>query len=657
MPTDTSQFYGGYNASNNTINNNSSAPQLPANLNMTNSANEQTGAQQGGTQSSPGPISVDNLGKSTVTPPTLPSSPTDTNSYPSIIAGTLPPPAPEPTDTTTPYTNTSTGLLGSISKLMGLDTNKAADTQTQNDLAGVTKLTARQNEITGQLTALNNQANAIPLQNENNAQGVTGMVGVNAANTRDLRDNAIKALSLKSEFDVNQGNLANAKDTAQRAIDLTYQPIEQQIDYQTKLLQLYTPFMNAEQKTKADALTLANTQKATALADQKKQQQDVVNAAQTNGDATSASAALKLDPNSSTFTQDLAKIQSGIKLKDSYQVENSTDAFGNPVSKIFDSTTGKFVSGGNGGAITDSTVSNGTPIVGSGGTGTGSNKLSFDQYGLLANTDFNPTNMVDALSQKYLDQYIKNGTVPTASTLGRSMKPEAMAQVDSRARDLYFKATGTALPSPQIIKGYQDIITKNNQLANNLQIQEQTVKNNVDLSLANIKKNNLNSIGFKPLDNFINSVNDMLNDPATGQLIAQNSTIQNELGSLLAVKNASGTTVYDKLTSAGIITSADNEAQIKSKVGALLGEASNFADSLKNANASLYKQVDPFLQDPNNPARAQMKVESALNKIGANYNDVISKTPQGKIPVLENSSGQVGYITPEEYNVSYYTKL
>lgn len=324
MPTDTSQFYGGYNASNNTINNNSSAPQLPANLNMTNSANEQTGAQQGGTQSSPGPISVDNLGKSTVTPPTLPSSPTDTNSYPSIIAGTLPPPAPEPTDTTTPYTNTSTGLLGSISKLMGLDTNKAADTQTQNDLAGVTKLTARQNEITGQLTALNNQANAIPLQNENNAQGVTGMVGVNAANTRDLRDNAIKALSLKSEFDVNQGNLQNAKDNAQRAIDLTYQPIEQQIDYQTKLLQLYTPFMNAEQKTKADAQQAKLDQQKTDLATKKQQQSDVINNAQTNGQSSVASEILKLDPNSSTFTQDLAKLQKQIVPKSTTNTETWT---------------------------------------------------------------------------------------------------------------------------------------------------------------------------------------------------------------------------------------------------------------------------------------------------------------------------------------------
>jgi len=230
--------------------------------------------------------------------------------------------------------------------------------------------------------------------------------------------------------------------------------------------------------------------------------------------------------------------------------------------------------------------------------------LSFAQYGLLTNTDFKPDNMVDGLAQKYIDQYIKNGTVPTASSLGRNMKPGAMAQVDARARDLYFKATGTSLPNPQIIKQYQGIVGDNAKLANNLKMQEETVRANVDMSLDNITKNNLNSSGFKPLDSLINTVADMFNDPNVGKMLAQNQTIQNELGSLLAVKNASGTTVHDKLASAGIISSSDNEEQIKSKVNALLGEAVNFADSIGNANADMYKQIDPLLQDSNNPLRA-----------------------------------------------------
>lgn len=336
------------------------------------------------------------------------------------------------------------------------------------------------------------------------------------------------------------------------------------------------------------------------------------------GDAAAAAAAQKSDfklaPGETQYDANGKPIASAAP-KDTYKDVVTTDDLGNQSVRILDTNTGKYVNSSTAGG---SPKTSGTPTSTAGGAGstpvsqtpggaqatTPNSKLDFNQYGLLAHTDFNPSNTVDQLSQKYLDSYIKNGTVPTASTLGRGIKPGAMAQIDSRARDLYFKATGTALPSPEIIKGQQAIINNNNKLANNLKIQEQTVKNNIDFSLQNLKSNNLNSIGFKPLDNLINTISDLTDDPGVGQMLAQNSTIQNELGSLLAVKNASGTTVYDKLTSAGIISSADNAAQITAKVGALLKEASNFADSIGSANAAAYKQTDPFLQDPNNPLRA-----------------------------------------------------
>lgn len=50
-------------------------------------------------------------------------------------------------------------------------------------------------------------------------------------------------------------------------------------------------------------------------------------------------------------------------------------------------------------------------------------------------------------------------------------------------------------------------------------------------------------------------------------------------------------------------------------------------------------------------------VENALNSQGISYNSVISKTPNGTIPVLQNSTGQVGYIPVEEFSASLYTKL
>ena len=299
--------------------------------------------------------------------------------------------------------------------------------------------------------------------------------------------------------------------------------------------------------------------------------------------------------------------------KGNWDFQKVTDGLGNESIIAINKNDPKIsyvVGGSNGGNpshsdITSHLTSGATDPTGQTNPATG---LSFAQYGLLANTDFNPKDTIDALSQKYLDTYLKSGVIPSASTMGRNMKPEVVAKIDARARDLYFKATGQSMPTPQNIKAYQNTLATNINMANNLKIQETTVKQNVDLSIANMKANDLNSAGFKPLDSLINTVSDMFNDPAVGRLLAQNSTIQNELGSLLAVKNASGTTVYDKLNSAGIITPSDSQEQINNKVNALLSEAANFASSINMANADIYKQIDPLMQDSNNPLRsAQMR--------------------------------------------------
>lgn len=364
------------------------------------------------------------------------------------------------------------------------------------------------------------------------------------------------------------------------------------------------------------------------------------------------------------------KVIATVAPKDTYTVvkgTKTTDAFGNDSvspDKVFDQTTGKFV----GYTPKDSTSDNsgGQPSHTNAPTPSnpkGTSGLSFDQYGLLANTDFKPDDQVDALAQKYLDTYIKNGTVPTASTLGRAIKPGAMAQIDTRARDLYFKATGNPLPTPQILKAQQQIISDNYKMGNNLAIQEGTVASNVDLSLANMTKSGLNSSGFKPLDTLINSVKDAFQDPEVGQMLAQNSTIQNELGSLLAVKNASGTTVYDKLTSAGIIGNNDSPEQIQTKVKALLLEAKNFATALTKATGEAYKFTDPLLQDPNNPARATAKVGALLDKQGIDYEDLKnkmlaeqSKNP-GTQPALDATTGAPVFATPKEISSGKYIAL
>ena len=262
-----------------------------------------------------------------ITPETLGSSPTlptvppvNTGNYSSILTGTNDAIESDlstdtPTDAT-PYTDKTKELLDKITGLFGQDTGKAAYAQGQLDASGATALSKRQKELGGQINALTSETEAAKLALEKNA----GPLGIsttflNRQLNATTREAAIKALTLKAEYDVNAGNLQSATESAQRAVDLRYGDIEAEIDQNTKLLQLYAPFMTAEQKAEADKVTQANEEKKQGLADKKKSQTDLINFAQESGDTAIASAILKLDPNSSTFNEDLADLQSKINIK------------------------------------------------------------------------------------------------------------------------------------------------------------------------------------------------------------------------------------------------------------------------------------------------------------------------------------------------------
>ena len=295
------------------------------------------------TLSAPSFISSANL--SSVGSPVIPPAPQDTTNYGGIISGAAtyvtPSGASSPEGTPdTPYTNKAGDLTARIEALMGSLGGKTSYEQQQLGTSGATALDARQRELSAQMTALTNESQAIPLRIQEEFKGTGATTGgVAPIQTGELRRNAIKALSINSEYALNAGQLQTAKENAQRAVDLKYKDTEDKIDQQTKLLALYTPFMNAEEKKRADAVAAQNETRKTELADRKKQQTDVINAAQTNGDAATASAVLKLDPNSSTFTQDLAVLQSGMKQKEATPNTQVVEVGGRKV--LIDSATGE----------------------------------------------------------------------------------------------------------------------------------------------------------------------------------------------------------------------------------------------------------------------------------------------------------------------------
>lgn len=252
---------------------------------------------------------------------------------------------------------------------------------------------------------------------------------------------------------------------------------------------------------------------------------------------------------------------------------------------------------------------------------------TYAQYGLLSNTSFNPNNSQDNVAFNYIKQVLA-GNLPVASTIGISTRGGSgqtqLANAQKRASDLYFQATGQPLPNTVTTKSNLALISANNKIANNLSIQDQTVIKNFQQNVDNLTKNNIDKQAMPVLNTITNWIQTALGNPATGALIAQNTTIQNELGSLLALKNASGTTVHDKLESAGLIGANDSIDVQKAKLKAILGEAANAKTVLQGVNSDLYNQTDPLQIDANNPNRQSAKADNgtvtASNPLGLTFN-------------------------------------
>lgn len=236
---------------------------------------------------------------------------------------------------------------------------------------------------------------------------------------------------------------------------------------------------------------------------------------------------------------------------------------------------------------------------------TGTNGLATGEYGLLANVPgFNPAVPgVDQSALNYLKEYLTQGKVPTAASVGISTRTGSGAMfntVAQRADDVYFKATGQHLPDATILASNKKLIAGNNSILNNLSLQEGTISANADLLVNKVNAANLNQ-SAPTINKVLDAVKNSLGDVDTASLIAQSSTLQNELGSLLALKNATGTTVHDKLESAGLIDNSYNSDQIASVVNTLMQEAQNSHAAITTANAKLYAQIDPLQLDPQNP--------------------------------------------------------
>tara|TARA_R110000868_G_scaffold387646_3_gene656291 strand:+ start:2995 stop:4602 length:1608 start_codon:yes stop_codon:yes gene_type:complete len=235
--------------------------------------------------------------------------------------------------------NSQTGITSAMEELLG----KTAYSQQADETAGVntaradqTKYFQQVTDLNAQASQLNREAQAAPIQTQQNALAGSTRGG-NAPVTADaLRLNALKALSIAQQADIANAaftgstiRLAAAKDKAQQIVDLKFKPLEDTLEIKKQQYTFLKDELERADKKKADALGVALKKEETELADKKANEKDanayIINAIQSKAPADLVTKAQELIKKGGKAT-DVANILGKYSLSYSERLEQQYKA-------------------------------------------------------------------------------------------------------------------------------------------------------------------------------------------------------------------------------------------------------------------------------------------------------------------------------------------
>ena len=315
-----------------------------------NTANPTTGVQGAPTYTAPTAITSANTAPQA--PIQLPAAPKDTTNYSGIVASgnaildslnklkteqaaapandyqslldqiskmSAPPAAATPPSLTDIYNNaySSSGITGYQNDVNA----KAQATQ-----AAQSKLDA----LNAQLAGINAKAQAIPIQDQQNAEGrgitAAGLAPITAG---QLRENALSAIPVQAQAIAAQAEVASAQGNqklseslltqAQTHLDQVFQiqsqDAQNQYKAQTDQINAVYNFASKQEQAKLDVLKTQAQNTLTQQQDAVKNAQDLAKTAIANGQGDLAGKIAALDPKSPTFQNDLSNLEGQITVK------------------------------------------------------------------------------------------------------------------------------------------------------------------------------------------------------------------------------------------------------------------------------------------------------------------------------------------------------
>lgn len=188
-------------------------------------------------------INVDTLGTGTkpVIPPQVPTTPIDYGAITGSLNAQTPPteaPAMPKTPLETAQAQTKS-FTDRISELYGTITGKSAFEEEKLKSADIVKQEKDVQELTNQLNQIQTEAKQIQVgaPSELAKQGIS-QGAITGLTNEQLKENALKALTISSQLEAKRGNLNLAYSQIDRAVKLKYEPMEKELEAKEKQLAL-----------------------------------------------------------------------------------------------------------------------------------------------------------------------------------------------------------------------------------------------------------------------------------------------------------------------------------------------------------------------------------------------------------------------------------
>lgn len=207
--------------------------------------------------------------------------------------------------------NSQSDIIKTMNDLL----NKQSDIQTASESTGLNASAKRLRELSAQASSLSREAQAIPLQTQENFKNTgatdTGVAPIQAG---ALRTNALKALSIAQQADIETANYNAAKDKTEQIINLKYQPIEQQLEIKKQQYEFNKDILKSIDAKRTEALSIALKKEEQDIADAKDREKNIQNLTLTlakNQAPQNVIASLsKLDTNSPNYFNEAVRIAS-----------------------------------------------------------------------------------------------------------------------------------------------------------------------------------------------------------------------------------------------------------------------------------------------------------------------------------------------------------